>query len=133
MGAAPIVIPRPDPLTILVPTWAAFWGVVGAATLGLSRPATTEGIPTWGVYAFFIGLTLTSAWVLIAMRLRPRLGMELGGWIALGSWSSIYGVWALQALGLVRPLVVVSFLFTICVASFWQAWRLNAWLSQAKE
>lgn len=133
MNAAPILIPRPDPLTVLVPVWSAFWGVVGAATLGLSKPATTEGIPAWGVYAFFIVLAVLSLWVLIGMRRRPRIGMELGGWVALGSWCSIYVGWAFQAFGPVRPLVVVSFLTMICVASFWQAWRLNAWLSQAKE
>lgn len=132
MGAAPIIVPRPDPLTVLVPAWAAFWGLLGAATLGLSKPASTEGIPLWGVYAFFIGLVLTSLWVLGAMW-RKRIGWLIGGWVALGSWCTVYMGWALQALGFVRPLVVVSWLFTLCVASFWQAWRLNAGLSRAKE
>lgn len=132
MGEAPIIIHRPDPLTVLVPVWTGFWGVVGAATLGISRPATTAGIPTWGIYAFFLGLVLTSVWVLVAMKLR-RVGMQLGGWVALGSWTSIYALWTLQAFGPIRPLVVVSFLTMICVASFWQARRLNAVLSSAEE
>jgi hypothetical protein len=34
-----------------------------------------------------------------------------------------------QALGFVRSFVLVSFLLTICVASFWQARRLNVVLS----
>lgn len=129
MNAAPIVLPRPDPLTVLVPAWGAFWGVVGAATLGALRPATTAGVPLWGVYAFFIGLALTSLWVLGSMWLR-RIGWLIGGWVALGSWSSIYIGWAIQALGLLRPMVVVSWLFVVCVASFWQALRLNAVLSR---
>lgn len=129
---APIVIPRPDPLTVLVPAWSAFWGVVGAATLAVSKPASTGGIPAWGVYGFFVGLTLTSLWVLASMW-RGRLRWQIGGWIALGSWCFVYVWWTVQALGFVRPLVVVSFLLTICVASYWQARRLNAWLSQPKD
>ena len=130
-GAAPIVVPRPDPLTVLVPVWSAFWGVIGAATLDVSKPGATEGIPVWGVYGFFVGLAMTSAWVIVSMAL-GRLRWQVGGWIALGSWCFVYLTWTVQALGLIRPLVVVSFLMTICVASYWQARRLNAWLSQPK-
>lgn len=126
---APIVIPRPDPLTVLVPVWSALWGAIGAATLDASKPSATGGIPVWGVYGFFVGLSLTSAWVISAMWFKS-LRWQLGGWIALGSWCFIYLTWTIQALGLVRPLVVVSFLAMIWSASYWQAWRLNAWLSQ---
>lgn len=130
--AAPIVIPRPDPLTVLVPVWSAFWGVFGAVTLNTSKPSATGGIPVWGVYGFFIGLALTSLWVIGSMIL-GRLRWQVGAWIALGSWCFIYVTWTVQSLGLVRPAVVVSFLTMICGASYWQARRLNAWLSQPRD
>lgn len=126
-----IVIPRPDPLTVLVPVWATVWGLFGAATLDTSRPASSGGIPAWGVYAFFLGLAAFSVLLLLGMWLRSVRGLriKLFANIALGSQFLWYSVWAVQALGLVRSFVLVSWLLTICVASFWQARRLNAVLS----
>jgi len=131
MGAAPILIPRPDPLTVLVPVWSALWGVFGAATYAVSRPASTGGIPAWGVYVFFVGLMLISVTLLVGMWLRSVLGLRIKVFanIALGGLCAWYSVWAMQALGIVRSFVLVSFLLTICVASFWQARRLNSVLS----
>jgi hypothetical protein len=130
-----ILIPSPDPLTILVPVWGVLWGVFGTATLATSRPASTSGIPTWGVYAFFIGLAVSCSLVLIGMWLRSINGVriKLGANAALGSLCLCYAVWSVTALGIVRSFVLVSFLMTICVASFWQAHRLNDVLRPKEE
>lgn len=129
--AAPIVIPRPDPLTVLVPAWCVFWGVTGAALYAAQPPASTGTIPALGVYVLFFGLIVGGLSLLIGMWLRSVNGLKIkrGANIALGSLCLIYSGWAVQALGLVRPIVIVSWLFTISVASFWQARRLNAVLN----
>lgn len=129
--AAPIVIPRPDPLTVLVPVWCVSWGVVGAALYASSPPATTGGIPAVAVYVLFAGLVSTGVGILIGMWMRDVRGLrkQLGANVALGLLCLIYSAWAVQALGLARPFLVVSWLMTICVASFWQARRLNAVLN----
>lgn len=129
--AAPIVIPRPDPLTVLVPGWCVFWGVVGAAMYATSPPATTGTIPALGVYVLFGGLIFGGLALLLGMALRSVVGLKIkrGANVALGSLCLVYSGWAVQALGLVRPIVFVSWLLTISVASFWQARRLNAVLN----
>jgi hypothetical protein len=129
--AAPIIIPRPDPLTVLVPVWCLVWGVVGAALYSSAPPATTGGIPAVGVYAFFAGLIVCGASLLYGMWLRSVRGLRIkrGANVALGSLCLIYSGWAVQALGLVRPFVIVSWLLTLCASSFWQARRLKAALN----
>ena len=131
MDAAPIIIPRPDPLTVLVPVWCVVWGVIGAALYAATPSAATGGIPAIGVYVFFVGLTLTGGAILLGMWLRSVNGLKikLGANVALGSLCLVYSGWAVQALGLVRPFVIVSLLLTISVASFWQARRLNVALN----
>ncbi len=128
--AAPVFIPRPDPLTVLVPVWGAVWGVAGAATLRFAPAADSAGIPRWGLYVFFLGLAFFSVMALLGM-LRRNLGnlrTELWGQTGLGSICLCYSLWAVQAYGL-RGYIIETLLITICVASFWQARRLNAWLS----
>lgn len=129
--AAPIVIPRPDPLTVLVPAWCVFWGAVGAALYRAQPPATTGTIPALGVYVFFVGLVVGGCALLLGMWLRSVIGLKIkrGANVALGFLCLTYSGWAVQALGLVRPIVIVSWLLTISVASFWQARRLNAVLN----
>lgn len=129
--AAPIVVPRPDPLTVLVPVWCVVWGVIGAALYASAPPATTGGIPAAGVYAFFVSLTLCCSALLLGMWLRSVAGLKLklGANVALGLLCLVYSAWAVRALGIVRPFVIVSLLLTISVASFWQARRLNAALN----
>src|SRR5687767_14293835 len=129
--APPILIPRPDPLTVLMPVWCVLWGVVGAVSYHTAPPASTNSIPAFGVYTFFIGLALCGLALLLGMWLRSVAGLKikLGANVALGSLCLIYSGWSMQALGLVRPFVLVSFLLTICAASFWQARRLNAVLN----
>lgn len=131
MRTAPIVIPRPDPLTVLVPAWCVLWGVGGAVLYASAPPATTGGIPAVGVYIFFIGLALTGAALLLGMWRRDIRGLriKLGANVALGSLCLTYSAWAVQALGFTRPFLVVSLLLTIGAASFWQARRLNAVLN----
>lgn len=128
---APIVIPRPDPLTVLIPAWGVFWGVIGAARYASDPPASTGGIPAVGVYAFFVGLILAGGAILLGMALRSVAGVKIkrGANVALGLQCLIYSGWSVQALGLARPIVLVSWLLTISVASFWQARRLNAVLN----
>lgn len=128
---ASIVIPRPDPLTLLVPTWAVFWGVVGALQLHNAPPASTEAVPAFAAYVFFVGLAVTSAALLLGMALRSVRGVKikLGANVTLGLLCLVYAGWAVQALGIARPIVLVSWLLTISVASFWQARRLNAVLN----
>ena len=130
-GAAPILIPQPDPLTVLVPVWCVSWGVVGAALYASAPPATTGGIPPVAVYVLFAGLVLTGGGILLGMWMRNVKGLriKLGANVALGLLCLIYAGWAVQALGFVRPFLVVSWLMTICASSFWQARRLNAVLS----
>jgi hypothetical protein len=130
MRAAPILIPRPDPLTALVPVWGALWGVVGAATALLAPADVSAAIPRWGVYGFFLGMLLSSIAVLLT--LRPKyvraVRWSIRAWLALGSVTITYSGWAAYAFGL-RGYVVISLLLTIGVASFWQAWRLNTALN----
>lgn len=130
-GAAPIVIPRPDPLTVLVPCWCVLWGVVGAALYATQPPATTGTIPAVGVYILFAGLVVGGLALLLGMWMRSVAGLKLkrGANVALGLLCFTYSGWAVQALGLMRPFLVVSWLLTISVASFWQARRLNAVLN----
>lgn len=129
--AAPIVVPRPDPLTVLVPAWCVFWGVTGAALYAAQPPASTGTIPAVGVYILFVGLVLGGSALLIGMWLRSVTGLKIkrGANVALGLLCLTYSSWAVQALGFVRPFLVVSWLMTISVASFWQARRLNAVLN----
>lgn len=129
--AAPIVIPRPDPLTVLVPAWCVFWGVVGSALYNSTPPASTGGIPPFAVYILFGGLIAGGLALLYGMWLRSVRGVKIkrGANVALGSLCLVYAGWSVQALGLVRPIVIVSWLLTISVASFWQARRLNAALN----
>lgn len=129
--AAPIVIPRPDPLTVLVPGWCVFWGVTGAALYARQPPAATGTIPAVGVYVLFAGLILGGGALLLGMWLRSVLGLKIkrGANVALGSLCLTYAGWAVQALGFMRPLFIVSWLLTVSVASFWQARRLNAVLN----
>jgi hypothetical protein len=130
-SAAPIVIPRPDPLTVLVPVWCVVWGVIGAALYLGAPSAATGGIPVLGVMVFFVGLALTGGAILCGMWLRSVLGLKikLGANVALGLLCLVYSAWAVRALGITRPFVIVSLLLTISVASFWQARRLNAVLN----
>lgn len=131
MDSAPIVIPRPDPLTVLVPAWCALWGVGGAVLYASAPPSTTGGIPPAGVYILFIGLAVSGLALLLGMWLRSVSGLKikLGANVALGSLCLWYSGWAVQALGFVRPFVFVTWLLTIGVASFWNARRLNAVLN----
>lgn len=130
--SAPIVIPRPDPLTVLLPVWLAFWGVVGAALYTVQPSATTAAVPTAAAYVFFGGLIATSLALLLGMWLRSIRGLriKLGANVAQGLLCVVYAGWSVQALGFARPIVFVSLMTTICVACFWQARRLNAVLSQ---
>jgi hypothetical protein len=132
VGEAPvIVIPRPDPLTVLVPVWCVLWGVGGAALYHYAPPASTVGIPAVGVYILFVGLVVSGVALLYGMWLRSTRGLRIkrGANVALGSLCLVYSGWAVQALGFVRPFVIVSWLLTICVASFWQERRLKAALN----
>lgn len=124
---APIIIPRPDPLTVLIPAWCVLWGVVGAAIYSVAPPATTGGIPAAGVYVLFAGLIASGSALLYGVWLRSVRGLraERGANVTLGSLCLIYSGWAVQALGFVRPFVIVSLLLTISAASFWQARRLR--------
>jgi hypothetical protein len=133
--AAPIVIPRPDPLTRNVPIWGVLWGAFGAVTSFLAPESVSTAIPKWGVLGFFLGLLLTSAATLITMRPKHGAGVRwnIRAWAALGSVCATYAGWAVQAFGFVRPFVVVSLLLVICVSSFEQARRLNAALSRSEE
>jgi len=126
-----IVIPRPDPLTILIPAWGIFWGIIGAARYAVAPPASSGTIPALGVYVFFAGFTASGLALLLGMFLRSVVGLKikLGANMALGLLCLIYAGWTVQALGFVQPLVFVSWLLTISVASFWQARRLNAVLN----
>lgn len=130
-SAAPILIPRPDPLTVLVPVWCVFWGVVGAALYRAQPPASTGTIPAVAVYVLFGGLVIGGVALLIGMWMRDVTGLKIkhGANVALGFLCLIYSGWAVQALGFVRPIIFVSWLLTISVASFWQARRLNAVLN----
>lgn len=130
MVAAPIVLPRPDPLTVLVPVWGALWGVVGAATAFFAPADVSAAIPRWGVYGFFVSLAITSAATLLTLRPKHVRGVRVNiwAWISLGSVCLTYSGWAVQAFGL-RGHVVISLLSTIGMSSFWQAWRLNSALS----
>lgn len=132
MTRAPIVIPRPDPLTVLVPVWCVVWGVIGALLYAGRPPATTEGIPALGVYVFFTGLAMTGGALLLGMWMRSITGLKikLGANVALGLLCLIYSVWSVRALGFTRPFLVWSLLLIIGAASFWQARRLNAVLNQ---
>jgi hypothetical protein len=129
--AAPIIIPRPDPLTVLIPAWCVLWGVVGAAIYSVSPQATTGGIPAFGVYVLFGGLVFSGLALLYGMWLRSVRGLRIkrGANVALGSLCLIYAGWAIQALGFVRPFVIWSLLLVISAASFWQARRLKAALN----
>lgn len=128
---APIVIPRPDPLTVLVPVWCVVWGVIGAILYHSAPPATTEGIAPAGVYVLFAGLIACGSALLYGMWLRSVRGIriKIGANVALGMLCLVYSGWAVQALGIVRPFVIVTWLLTICAASFWQARRLNVALN----
>lgn len=134
MTGAPILIPRPDPLTVLVPAWGASWGVVGAVTSFLAPEDVSAAIPKWGVLGFFVGLLVTSALTLMTLvpRDAKRLRRNVWAWLGLGSVSFTYSGWALMAFGL-KGYAVVSLLFIISVASFWQARRLNVALSRPEE
>ena len=76
MGA-PIVIPRPDPLTVLVPAWCVFWGTVGAILFAAQPPATTTGIPAVAVYVLFAGLVASGSALLYGMWLRSVRGIRI--------------------------------------------------------
>lgn len=124
---APIIIPRPDPLTILIPVWCVVLGVVGAVFYPSTPPASTAGIPPVGVYVFLVGLVVCGNALLYGMWLRSVRGLriKLGANVALGVLLLIYSGWAIQALGLVRPFTLISVFVTISVASFWNARRLH--------
>lgn len=128
---APIVIPRPDPLTVLTPAWCVLLGVVGAVMYHNAPPASTGSIPTFSVYIFFGGMILSGASLLYGMWLRSVRGLRIkrGANVALGSLLMVYSGWTMQALGIVRPFYLVSIFLTISVASFWQARRLSAALN----
>jgi hypothetical protein len=127
MDVAPIVIPRPDPLTVLIPAWCALWGVVGAAIYTVAPQATTGSIPPVGVYVFFLGLAGSGGSILYGMWLRSVRGLRIkrGANVSLGWLCLVYSGWAIQALGFVRPFVIYSLLLVISAASFWQARRLR--------
>lgn len=134
MTTAPVVIPRPDPLTVAVPVWGAVVGAMGAVLSFLSPADVSAAIPRWGVLGFFIGLTLASGATLATMWAHNGKGIRrnIRAWTSLGSLCLTYSGWALQAFGL-RAYFVVSLLSMICVASFVQARRLNAALSSRTE
>jgi len=129
--ATQIVIPRPDPLTVLIPAWGVFWGVIIAARYTVAPPASTGGIPAPGVYTFCAGMIASGVAILIGMGLHSVVGLKIkrGANVALGLQCLIYSGWAIQALGFTQSLVIVSWLLTVSVASFWQARRLNAVLN----
>lgn len=124
---APIVIPRPDPLTVLVPSWCVLFGVIGAVFYGSAPSASTGTIPAPGVYIFFAGLVLSGGALLYGMWLRSVRGLRIkrGANVALGALLLVYSGWSVQALGFTRPFLLYSLFLTISVASFWQARRLN--------
>lgn len=130
----PVFIPRPDPLTVLVPAWGVSWGVVGGLMAFLAPEDVSAAIPKWGVLGFFIGLFVTSASVLLS--LRPKhvraVTWNIRGWLALGSVCLTYSGWAAIAFQWVG-FWASSLLFTIAMASFWQARRLNVALSRPEE
>jgi len=128
---APIVIPRPDPLTVLIPAWCVLVGVVGAVFYSNSPSATTASIPVLGVYIFFAGIAVTGGALLYGMWLRDVRGLKIkrGANVALGSLLITYSGWAVKALGFERPFLLVSIFLTISIASFWQARRLNVTLN----
>ena len=136
-AAAPVFVPRPDPLTVLVPVWSAFLGVAGAVVTFLAPMGVSSAIPALGVYIFCAG-SLGSALAVLLSMLGARLGkpraveIQRGAWVALGSLDLVYAGWLTQAFGL-RAYVLTSLLMTICVASFWQARRLNAVLSRMED
>lgn len=126
-----IIIPRPDPLTVLIPAWCVLWGVVGTAIYIVDPQATTGGIPPVGVYVLFAGLIVSGSALLYGMWLRSVQGLRIkrGANVALGSLCLVYSGWSVQALGFVRPFVIYSLLLVISAASFWQARRLRAALN----
>lgn len=134
MATAPVVIPRPDPMTVAVPVWGAVVGVTGAVLSFLSPADVSAAIPRWGVLGFFVGLLIASGATLATMWASTGRGVRRNilAWSALGSLCFTYSGWALQAFGL-RAYFVVSLLSMICAASFVQARRLNAAISSRTE
>lgn len=132
--ASHVFIPRPDPLTVLIPAWGALLGVVGGVIAFLAPADVSAAIPRWGVYGFFISLAATSVAALATLRPKTvkAVGWSIRAWLALGSVTLTYSGWATEAFGL-RGYLVISLLFSISVASFWQAKRLNAALSRPEE
>lgn len=121
-----IVIPRPDPLTVLIPAWCVFWGLFGTVSYVIQPPPSTGGISPAGVYLFFGGLIACGSAILYGMWLHTVRGAQIqrGANVALGLLCLIYSGWSVQALGF-RATVLVSWLLTVAAASFWNAVRLN--------
>lgn len=122
-----ILIPRPDPLTVLIPAWCVYWGATGIPLYIVRPTASSSTISPVGVYTFFIGLVLCGSALLYGLWHRNVKGLKVrrGANVTLGLLCLFYSGWTVQALGIVRPHLLVAWLLTVAVASFWDAFRLN--------
>jgi hypothetical protein len=122
-----IFVPRPDPLTVLIPAWCVYWGVTGIPQY-FFRPAASSGaISPVGAYVFFVGMLLCGGALLYGMYRRDLKGLKVrrGANVTLGLQCLFYSGWTVYALGAVRPHLLVAWLLTVAGAAFWDAVRLN--------
>lgn len=116
----------------------ALWGLVSLATLHSVSTSTTRTLPTWGIYLFFAGLTiscgtaLAGVWV-YQVWLKEFIGfyIERAGLVALSGLSVAYSVWALTASG-ARAIAFALVLTAIGGASIVRILRIRGDLRRVK-
>jgi hypothetical protein len=115
----------------------ALWGVTSLATLHKVSTNTTRTLPTWGIYLFFIGLTVGSVTALVGVVyqtwLKDLLGfyIERAGLVALAGLCVAYSVWALAASG-ARAIAFALILTAIGGASLVRIRRIKTDLRQVR-
>lgn len=115
----------------------ALWGLVSLATLHSVSTTTTRTLPTWGIYLFFVGLTVSSVTALMGVVYqvwqKEFVGfyIERSGLVALAGLCGAYSVWALAASG-ARAIAFALILTSIGLASLVRIRRIRSDLRQVR-
>lgn len=115
----------------------ALWGLTSLATLHNVTNPTTRTLPTWGLYLFFAGLTVSSGTTLVGVVwqtwLKEFIGfyIERAGLVALAGLCGAYSVWALAASG-ARAIAFALILTGIGVASLVRIRQIRTDLKQVE-
>lgn len=115
----------------------ALWGLTSLATLHNVTNTTTRTLPTWGLYLFFAGLTVSSGITLVGVVwqtwLKEFIGfyIERAGLVALAGLCGAYSVWALAASG-ARAIAFALILTAIGTASLVRIRRIRTDLRRVR-